>query len=166
MKTLALILLTAIGLLTVGALGSWALYDGLDVGLFHHLDVTLRPLSYLEVVKVAFDFCLTLTVVFVVGVVVTYLRYRVPRPGPKTVPPLYPVTKIHVNGREVDLCADTLTYEQVVGLARAREALTYPAAPTVVWYVRGQNHKGSLLPGQSVKVEPGLVISAMDTSRA
>lgn len=70
--------------------------------------------------------------------------------------------KCWVNGVEAEIPEKPVSYEDVSRIAWGKvvEGLT------VTWSVRGKNLNGSLLPGQSVCSEPGMIFNAVRTGSA
>lgn len=68
--------------------------------------------------------------------------------------------KIVINGSEVETTAESLSYEDVVSMARER------GHPSVTWSVRGSRDGGTLYTGKSVTVVDGLVINCVHTGNA
>lgn len=72
--------------------------------------------------------------------------------------------RIVVNGRDCEFDGETISYEEAVELAGAECRAV--GQPTVTYLTPGTRHGGELCPGANVRVFEGMVINAVDTSRA
>ncbi len=71
---------------------------------------------------------------------------------------------IIVNGREKKVSQDNLTFEQIVALAFENP----PSGPNVVITVtyKSRGKEGSLLPGQSVAIQNGMIFNVKATDKS
>jgi hypothetical protein len=64
---------------------------------------------------------------------------------------------IVLNGRNVFVETPSLSYEEIVGLAKVR------AGATVTWKLGGTRDGGELMPGAAIPVRRGLIVNAIVT---
>lgn len=75
-------------------------------------------------------------------------------------------TNIYINGREVTVSEEELTFDQIVALSGM------PTGPDVVFTIsyrkgHGNRHEGSMVEGgSSVKVKKGMVFNVSSTNRS
>ena len=67
-----------------------------------------------------------------------------------------------VNGKPRMFAVRTIDYARLCRVAGAREEAT----PTIVWSCRRTGRDGSLTPGKTLTLVPGMVISVMVTAAA